>query len=69
MHSYEIEEKLETVKNNILRTALLEANALLAEVHHQLNIIEQESGTACQEYKNARKHLEQARNCVKEITI
>lgn len=69
LKSYEIEERLEKAKNNVLTQALLEANALLAEVHHQVNIIEREAYIVCVEYKRARQAIEQAREYLKMVTI
>ncbi len=69
MKSYEIEEKLEKAKNSVLTQALREANALLAEVHHQVGIIEKESDIVCVEYKHAKKAIEMARNYLKVVAI
>lgn len=69
MLASEIINQLEDAKRKIMVKAVREVNEQLAEVHHQVNVINEESFIVCVEFKRAQQAIEQAREYIKMVTL
>lgn len=69
MFHKEIADNVEEARVKVLEVAVREAIASLAEVHHQVAVIKEESSISQKEYKQAMRHIEQSRLLLKMITL
>jgi hypothetical protein len=69
MYHREITLNVEEARVKVLEVAVREAIASLAEIHHQVGIIKEESSVVQKEYKQAMRHIEQSRLLLKAITL